>query len=175
VTNKTGFGFDDGIYWTFIRLVITVHISLPDKLPSFSGWPLHWKHSDFQLNCQLSRSQSHIATDGQSVRQSWCRATSGAHGQIFIAVWKLWSFFRGAPSLTRGRVYLLHMLLTLVRAVFLESESLGTRDHILLSQIWDFPFRRLLRLAGSRCRYSTPPPHVSELSVIVVFSLYSLG
>jgi hypothetical protein len=26
-------------------------------------------------------------------------------------------------------------------------------------QIWDFPFRRLLRLAGSRWKYSTPPPH----------------
>jgi hypothetical protein len=25
--------------------------------------------------------------------------------------------------------------------------------------IWDFTFRRLLRLAGSRWRYSTPPPH----------------
>jgi hypothetical protein len=29
----------------------------------------------------------------------------------------------------------------------------------LLSQIRDFPFRRLLRLAGLRWRYSTPPPH----------------
>jgi hypothetical protein len=48
------------------------------------------------------------------------------------------------------------MLLVLDSAVFLGSESLGTRDHILLSQIWDFPFRRLLRLAGSRWRYSTP-------------------
>jgi hypothetical protein len=36
---------------------------------------------------------------------------------------------------------------------------LGTRYHIILSQIWDFLFRRLLRLAGSRWRYSTPPPH----------------
>jgi hypothetical protein len=43
--------------------------------------------------------------------------------------------------------------------ILLGSESLGTRDHILLSQIWDFPFRRLLRLAGSRWKYSTPPPH----------------
>jgi hypothetical protein len=34
-----------------------------------------------------------------------------------------------------------------------------TRGHILLSQIRDFPFRRLLRLAGLRWRYSTPPPH----------------
>jgi hypothetical protein len=32
-----------------------------------------------------------------------------------------------------------------------------------LSHIWDFPFRRLLRLAGSRWRYSTPPPHGYEL------------
>jgi hypothetical protein len=33
---------------------------------------------------------------------------------------------------------------------------------ILLSQIWDFPLRLLLRLAGSRWRYSTPPPHGSH-------------
>jgi hypothetical protein len=42
--------------------------------------------------------------------------------------------FVGAPSLTRGRVCLLYMLLTLASAVFLGSESLGSRDHILLSQ-----------------------------------------
>jgi hypothetical protein len=52
-------------------------------------------------------------------------------------------------------------------AVFLGSESLGTRDHILLSQIWVFPFRRLLRLAGWQWMYSTQPPngfwvHLSE-------------
>jgi hypothetical protein len=62
-------------------------------------------------------------------------------------------FFCGAPSLTRGRVFLLYMPLTLASVVFLGSESLGTRDHILLSQISDFPFRRYLRLAGSRWRY----------------------
>jgi hypothetical protein len=33
-------------------------------------------------------------------------------------------------------------------AVIFGSESRGTRDHILLFQIRDFPFRRLLRLAG---------------------------
>jgi hypothetical protein len=43
--------------------------------------------------------------------------------------------FVGLPSLTRGRVCLVEMLLALARAVFLGSESLGTRDHILLSQI----------------------------------------
>jgi hypothetical protein len=77
----------------------------------------------------------------------------------------LWSCFCGALSLTRGSVCLLYMLLTLASAVFLGSESLRTRDHILLSQIWDFPFRRLLRLAGSWWRYSTPPPHELEFSL----------
>jgi hypothetical protein len=78
---------------------------------------------------------------------------------LAITIWQLRSCFCGAPSLSRGRVCLLYMLLGLPNAVFLGSESLGTRDHILRSQIWDFPFRRLLRLAGSRWRYSTPPPH----------------
>jgi hypothetical protein len=152
-----------------------------------------------------SQSQSHIATDGQSVSKSWCRAQSGAHDQTFITVWQLRFCFCGAPSLTRGRVCLLYillawvwvwvwvwvlcydqrsagqsvleqsthlglttrsllhvwqlrscscgapsltrgrvcpfyMLLALASAVFLGSESLGTRDHILLSQIWDFHF-----------------------------------
>jgi hypothetical protein len=37
--------------------------------------PLHTGHS---------QSQSHIATDGQSVCLSWCRAPSGAHDQILV-------------------------------------------------------------------------------------------
>jgi hypothetical protein len=41
----------------------------------------------------------------------------------------------GAPSLTRGRVYHLYMLLVLTSAVFLGTESLGSHDHVLLSQI----------------------------------------
>jgi hypothetical protein len=104
-------------------------------------------------NCPGSPSPSHVATDGQSVSKSWCRAPSGAHDQIFITVWNVRSCFVGRP------LFLLHMLLALASAVFLWSESTGARDHILLSQIWDFPFRHLLRLAGSRWRYSTPPPH----------------
>jgi hypothetical protein len=50
VTNKTGFGFDDLIYWAFIQLVITVNKSLSDTLSSSSDWALHWNYSDFQLN-----------------------------------------------------------------------------------------------------------------------------
>jgi hypothetical protein len=38
-----------------------------------------------------------------------------------------------------GRTYRLQLLLTLASAVILRSESRGTHDHILLSQIWDYP------------------------------------
>jgi hypothetical protein len=84
----------------------------------------------------------------------------GLMTRYLLLFWQLRSCFRGAPSLTRGRVCLLYMLLALASAVFLGSESRDS-DHILPSQIWDFPFRRLLRLAGSRWRYSTPPPRGS--------------
>jgi hypothetical protein len=65
---------------------------------------------------------------------------SGAYDQIFISLWQLRFCFCGAPSLTRGRVCLLCMLLALANAVLLGSEALWSRDHILLSQIWDFLF-----------------------------------
>jgi hypothetical protein len=64
------------------------------------------------------------------------------------------------------------MLLTLASVVFLGSESLSALDHMLLSQIWDFRFRRLLRLAGSRWRYSSPPPH-GWLTILNFTQLYN--
>jgi hypothetical protein len=84
---------------------------------------------------------------------------SGAYDQIFITVRVLRVCWCEALSLTRGLVCHLQLLLILVSAVISGSESRGTRDHILLSQIRDFPFRRLLRFAGLRWRYSNPPPH----------------
>jgi hypothetical protein len=62
-------------------------------------------------------------------------------------------------SLTRGWVCYLQLLLALASILFIGSESRGTRDHILMSQIREFPFCHLLRLAGLRWRYSTPPIH----------------
>jgi hypothetical protein len=44
------------------------------------------------------QSQSHIATDDQSVSKSWCRAPSGAHDQIFITVRQLRSCFFFVPA-----------------------------------------------------------------------------
>jgi hypothetical protein len=87
---------------------------------------------------------------------------SGAYDQIFIIALQLRVCWSWAPSLTRGRVCRLQFLLALTSAVIFGSESRRTRGHILLSQIRDFPFRRLLRLAGSRWRHSTLPPHGYE-------------
>jgi hypothetical protein len=80
-------------------------------------------------------------------------------------------FFWGALSDERTGLSFF-MLLALASVVFLGSESLSTRDHILLSQIRDFPFRRLLRLAGSQWRYSTPPP---QASILVIYSIRTDG
>jgi hypothetical protein len=77
---------------------------------------------------------------------------SGAYDQIFITVRQLRVCWCGALSLTRGWVCRLQLLLALTSAVILGYESRWTRDHI----IRDFPFRRLLRLAGLRWRYLTP-------------------
>jgi hypothetical protein len=84
---------------------------------------------------------------------------SGAYDQIFITVRQLRAYWCGALSLTRGRICRLQLLLALASTVVLGSESRGIRDYVLLSQIRYFPFRHLLRLAGLRWRYSTPPPH----------------
>jgi hypothetical protein len=66
------------------------------------------------------------------------------------------------------RVCRLQLLLALARAVIVGSESRGTCEHILLSQIRDFPFRRLLPLAWLRWRHSTPPPHGKDLCKLKV-------
>jgi hypothetical protein len=57
-----------------------------------------------ELKTQLSQtqSQSHIATNGQSISKSWCRNPSEAHDQIFITHLQLRSCFCEAASLTSG-------------------------------------------------------------------------
>jgi hypothetical protein len=58
---------------------------------------------------------------------------SGAYNQIFIIVWQLRVLWFGVPSLTRGRVCRLQLLLILASAVIFGSESCRYRGHILLS------------------------------------------
>jgi hypothetical protein len=99
---------------------------------------------------------------------------SGAYDQNFITFRHLRACWYGALCLTRGRVCRLQLLLALASAVILRSESRGTRDHILLSQIRDFPFHRLLWLAELRWRYSSPLPQGIELFLLQLSSLQPL-
>jgi hypothetical protein len=67
------------------------------------------------------------------------QAPSGTHGQIFVTIRQLWVCRCGAPSLMRGWVCHLQLLLALPSAVMLGSESRRTHDHISPSQIRDSP------------------------------------
>jgi hypothetical protein len=91
---------------------------------------------------------------------------SGAYDQICITIRQLRVCWCGAHSLTRGRICRLQLLLALGSAVIFGAESSGTIDHVLLSQIRDFPFCRLLRLGGLRWRYLNPPSHGITLSCL---------
>jgi hypothetical protein len=107
----------------------------------------------------LSRDESYVRTDGQSAGLSWKKAPIWGLRSDFYYCHTVAGLLMWGASLTRRRVCRLQLLLTLASAVILGPESRGTRDHILLSQIRDFPFCVLLRLAGQRWGYSTPPPH----------------
>jgi hypothetical protein len=112
-----------------------------------------------------SECESYITTDGQAASLSWNKVPIlGLRPDFYYCLLQFRVCWYGAPSLTRKRICRLQLLLALASAVFLGPQSRGTRDHILLSQIRDLPFRRLLRLTGLRWMYSIPPPHGIELS-----------
>jgi hypothetical protein len=104
-----------------------------------------------------SESESYVTTDGQSACLSWNKAPIWVLRPDFYYCQTVAGLLTWA-ALSDERTGL-QLLLSLASAVILRSESHETRDHILLSQILDFPFRRLLWLAGIRWRYSAPPPH----------------
>jgi hypothetical protein len=92
---------------------------------------------------------------------------SGAQDQIFITVAQLRVWWCGAPTLTRGRVCRLELLLALSRTVILGSEFHGTHDHISLSQIRDSP--------NLECHvpvFISPKNRVAQLYPQVLGSLY---
>jgi hypothetical protein len=88
----------DGIASVMLCYAYLLHTHFDPCLcvvPSSSVWScLHL--------CRCVKSKSHC--DWRSVSLSWCRAPAGAHDQMFLLAWKLLSCPCGAPSLTRGRV-----------------------------------------------------------------------
>jgi hypothetical protein len=88
----------------------------------------------------LTAEPEFYTTDGQSVSLSWNKALIWGLRPDFYYCQTVAVYWYGTLSLTRGRVCRLQWLLILASAVILGSESRGTCDHILLSQIRDFPF-----------------------------------
>jgi hypothetical protein len=103
-----------------------------------------------------SDSESYVTTTGSRPVCVGIKHSSGDHDQIFITERVCWC---GAFSLTRAQICNLEYLLSLASAVILWFQYSGNRDHILQSHIRAFPCPRLLRLVGTRWRYSASPPH----------------
>jgi hypothetical protein len=158
-----GCRFDDWIYWPSLlqlHLNITLHTLNPFLITNlsmyfywFSDWSVVY-YCSVRLSSapvwlspvESSRVESSL-TLRPTVRRPVClgiKHSSGAYDQTFITVRQLRVCWCGAFSLTRRRVCRLHLLLALASAVILGSVFRGTRDHILLYQIRDFPFCRLL-------------------------------
>jgi hypothetical protein len=102
---------------------------------------LLWKYSILPPHGILTKLELSLMLWPTVSRPVWLgiKHPLGAYDQNFITVRQLRVSWCGALSLTRGRVCWLQLLLALASAVIFRSESRGTRDHVLLSQIRD-PF-----------------------------------
>jgi hypothetical protein len=147
----------------------------------------HLTATSYSSNCSLKTisEESELFYDWWFTTNHFVLATSPFRPTTRICIFQLKTSGYSpyvTSSLWRGWVCCLQLSLVLASAVILRSESHGTHDHILLSQIrkspnlegqvsvfispgtgWPgytgstvFPFRRLLRLAGLLWRYLTP-------------------
>jgi hypothetical protein len=174
--------------WPAIMHLLTCHNTNSEECS-----PLSMSRVRFEPNIpavERPKSKSKLCYGRRSVGQSvWVSSPHLGPKTRFLMSGSCGFVDVGRP-LTRGKVCRLQLLLVLASAVILGSESRGTRNRILQSQIRDspnlecevpvfispqeesgpvippgsrFPLRRLLRLAGSRWRYSCPPPHGDQL------------
>jgi hypothetical protein len=147
-----------------------------------------------------SRSQSYVTTDCQSSSLSWCQAPIWGPGPDFVTsrqiegllIWGAFSETRLGLLFTitagpRQRSYSRVRVprgswpyFTLSDLRFPQPGGQGPRIYIpqkkgvpLISPGTGFSFRRLLRLAGIRWRYSTSPPYVVPLHSLFEFFLYN--
>jgi hypothetical protein len=165
-------GFIDTFFVQFLLITINYTSSQSNFSRKLFPW-LPRTRSILVLGLRLtSESESYIMTDGQSA-------------SLFGNIASIWGL--------RPDLYYCQTVAGLLMLGALSDERTGLPftvaagprqrshfrvrvpwDHILLSQIRDFPFRRLLRLAGLLWRYSTPPPHGILNSDLLLDYLYSL-
>jgi hypothetical protein len=95
---------------------------------------------------------------------------SGAQDQIFITIRQMLVCWYGAPSLVRGQVCYLQLMLVLPSAVILGSKSHGTHDHISLPQIRDSPY-----LEGQVAIFISARNRVAQLHPQALGSLFVIS
>jgi hypothetical protein len=75
--------------WIYKSLAVTAKHTKSPFQSLFPFFPVLLSHSTAisrdSLNCDSSSSQSHIATEDQSFRMSWCRPPFVAHDQMILA------------------------------------------------------------------------------------------
>jgi hypothetical protein len=123
----------DSINGTFLRIFVE-HVGENKHFCALEFYLRHRLHMQM-FNPLKTESESYVTTDSQSASLSWNKAPIGGLRPDINYCLTITVLFLWAPSLTRGRVWLLYMLLALASAVLLGSEALWSRDHILLSQI----------------------------------------
>jgi hypothetical protein len=151
--------FQRWLCWEVAIYILSCILVMWQEINGFRIWWLvywiSWVPLQLQLQLQLqilsspdssaslfrsvSESESYVTTNGQPTSLSWNQAPFwGLCPDLYYCLTVV-------GFLMRGRVCRLQLQLALASAVIFGSEFRRTRDHILLSQIWDFPFRCLLR------------------------------
>jgi hypothetical protein len=103
--------------YTIYTRPVSVRTRYSRLCPTSSSYRYHGSLDTWTVVCltaalvEKSESEFYVTTDSQSASLSWNKDPSGSYDQILITVWQLRFCFCEAPSLTRGRVCLLYVLL----------------------------------------------------------------
>jgi hypothetical protein len=104
-----------------VTLRLTVSMSVLVSSPGWGSWPDVCSCLKVTVLYWLNSSQSYVTTDGQPASLSWNKAPIWGLRPDLDYLWQLRVCWFGAPSLTRGRVCRLQLLLVLASAVIFGS------------------------------------------------------
>jgi hypothetical protein len=117
-------------------------------------------------NTVKSQSQSHIASDGQSINESWCRTHLGFMTRYLLPFTCYGLVLWGTFSDERRGLSFVYAADPHQRSLSRVRVPWDSLPYFTASEL-RIPFRRLLRLAGSVWRYSNPPPYWLDCNTVI--------